>query len=131
MVPTPFYVDNTAAVAIAVNPISTSALKHVKRRHFFVRDAQDEGEIAVIHVGTARNLADMMTKVVGVPRFRELWGGIRSGFGRVSAWVLASFKQDSCGTPAAAGAAAACAQSRLHACGCACGCAAAHGGASQ
>ena len=84
------YVDNSAAVAIATNPLTTSALKHVARRHFFVREVQEEGEIAVMHVATSRNLADICTKVLAVPRFRELWAGISSGFGRVKTWVLES-----------------------------------------
>ena len=88
--PTPLHVDNSAAVAIATNPLTTSALKHVARRHFFVREMQEEGEVAVVHVGTARNLADICTKVLSPARFRELWGGISSGFGRVSTWLLES-----------------------------------------
>ena len=43
-----------------------------------------------MHVSTSRNLADICTKVLAAPRFRELWAGISSGFGRVKTWVLES-----------------------------------------
>ena len=59
-------------VEIAKEPFSTNALKHVKRRHFFVREAQENLEIVCCPVGTDSNLSDLLTKVLAVPRFRLL-----------------------------------------------------------
>ena len=37
-------------------------MKHVERRHFFVRDMVEKGEIEVPFVPTAANVADFFTK---------------------------------------------------------------------
>ena len=58
------YVDNQGAVEIAKNPVSSTALKHVLRRHFFVREAEADGIVSVCPIDTADNLADALTKTV-------------------------------------------------------------------
>ena len=57
--PTRLYVDNRGAVEIARNPVSSTALKHVLRRHFFVRSAEADEAIEVLPVESASNLADI------------------------------------------------------------------------
>ena len=57
---------------IARDPVSTTALKHVKRRHFFVREVQHAGEILVMPVDSNNNIADAMTKELKPVRQREL-----------------------------------------------------------
>ena len=39
-------IDNTGAVAISQDPAMKSGLKHVQRRHYFVRDMVENGEIS-------------------------------------------------------------------------------------
>ena len=60
--PTTLFVDNKGVVDIARDPLSTTALKHVKRRHFFVREIQHAGDIYVLPISSNLNLADMLTK---------------------------------------------------------------------
>ena len=66
------YCDNSGAVAIAKSPLTTTSLKHVLRRHFFVREACEAGEVDIVHVPTADNVADVLTKFVAKPRFDYL-----------------------------------------------------------
>ena len=42
-------------------------MKHVQRRHFFVRDMVEEFEIEVPFVRTADNIADFFTKPLKTP----------------------------------------------------------------
>ena len=54
--------DNTAAIDVAYNPEHHTRMKHVERRHFFVREAVEDHKIRVPFVSTADNLADFFTK---------------------------------------------------------------------
>ena len=58
-----------------------SGLKHVQRRHYFVRDMVEKGEIRVIKVDTAVNTADVFTKHLPPERHRELAAQLRGGQG--------------------------------------------------
>ena len=69
---TPLYIDNKGVGDIARDPISTTALKHVKRRHFFVREIQDSGEITVMSVESNHNLSDILTKEMKPARYSEM-----------------------------------------------------------
>ena len=55
-------VDNKGAVDLAYNPEHHKRTKHIERRHFFVREAVERGEIRVPFVRTDDNLADFFTK---------------------------------------------------------------------
>ena len=65
-------IDNKGVTDIARDPVSTTALKHVKRRHFFVREVQQAGEIIAVPVGSNQNIADIFTKETKPVRFGEL-----------------------------------------------------------
>ena len=48
-------------------------MKHVQRRHFFVRDMVESFELEVPFVPTEKNAADLLTKPMkSAARFREL-----------------------------------------------------------
>jgi hypothetical protein len=55
-------VDNTAARDIAYNPEHHQKVKHIQRRHFFVRECVENMQITVPYVNTVDNLADFFTK---------------------------------------------------------------------
>ena len=76
-----FAIDNTGAVAISQDPAMKSGLKHVQRRHYFVRDMVENGEISVLKVDTAVNTADVFTKHLPAERHRELAAQLRGGKG--------------------------------------------------
>lgn len=54
--------DNQSAIAVAYNPEQHGRLKHVDRRHFFVRECVENLQIVVPFVSTHENLADFFTK---------------------------------------------------------------------
>jgi len=70
--PTEINVDNTAARQVAMEPVLSSEMKHVRRRHYFARQMQEVGEIVVNWVDTKFNWADALTKALPAARHREL-----------------------------------------------------------
>ena len=66
------YIDNEAAIRLAKNPEYHRRTKHIKTRHFFVRELVTNGELEVKKVDTSNQLADIMTKPLGTARFCEL-----------------------------------------------------------
>ena len=78
--PTAVCCDNKGVTDIARDPMSTNALKHVRRRHFFVRELQDAEEVLMVPVATAANVADVFTKALSEPRFASLAKRLRGFF---------------------------------------------------
>ena len=60
--PTPLATDSQSAHDVSYNPQHHDRMKHVQRRHFFVRDMVESFELEVPFVRTADNVADMLTK---------------------------------------------------------------------
>ena len=56
--------DSQSARDVAYNPEHHDRMKHVARRHFFVRDMVESFEIEVPFVRTADNIADFFTKPI-------------------------------------------------------------------
>ena len=46
--------------------------KHIERRHFFIRECVEDRRITVPFVRSCDNLADLFTKPLAWPQFREL-----------------------------------------------------------
>ena len=46
-------------------------MKHVARRHYFVRDMVEAFEINVPYVNTHENVADFFTKALADPKFHD------------------------------------------------------------
>jgi hypothetical protein len=70
--PIELFVDNKSAIDVAYNPEHHTRMKHVERRHFFVRELVEEHKIRVPFVSTVDNLADFFTKVIEGPQFFSL-----------------------------------------------------------
>ena len=68
--PTTLYMDNKAAVALAQNPHSNHKTKHLARRHIYLRECVEHGEIAVKTIPTDYNVSDMFTKALEPKKFR-------------------------------------------------------------
>ena len=56
--------DNQAAIALSYNPEHHDKVKHVERRHFFIRETVEEGLLSVPYVKTVDNIADFFTKAL-------------------------------------------------------------------
>ena len=54
--------DNQAAIALAYNPDNHDKVKHVERRHFFIREKVEDGLLTFPYVRTVDNIADFFTK---------------------------------------------------------------------
>ena len=62
-------VDNQSAIAVAYNPEHHSRMKHVERRHFFVRECVENQQLVLPFVNTHENLADFFTKPLEPKKF--------------------------------------------------------------
>lgn len=60
-----FYCDNISAIYISSNPVQHQRTKHVEIDIHFVREKVALGQVKVLHVHSARQLADIFTK--GLP----------------------------------------------------------------
>jgi hypothetical protein len=61
----PLMCDNTSAISVAKNPVFHKKMRHVKRRHHFLRDHVEKGDIEMRYIDTERQLA---LKLQGVYR---------------------------------------------------------------
>jgi transposase InsO family protein len=65
-------VDNEAAIRLANNPEFHKRTKHIRVRHFFVRETVQEGLVDIQKTSSAEQLADLLTKAVPKPRLVKL-----------------------------------------------------------
>ena len=73
--PTSLSTDSKSARDVSYNPEHHDRMKHVQRRHFFVRDMVESFELEVPHVPTDKNPADFFTKALtNSAKFREFRG---------------------------------------------------------
>ena len=70
--PAPLFVDNLAATQIAKDPVTANNMKHVARRHFYVREVQELGLIRICWWHGKGNEADALTKALPKARHRSL-----------------------------------------------------------
>ena len=68
----PLLCDNESAIKMANNPINHARTKHIDIRHHFLRDHEAKGDIALHHVRTEKQLADIFTKPLDESRFCAL-----------------------------------------------------------
>jgi hypothetical protein len=72
----PLMCDNTSAILIAKNPVFHKMMRHVERRHHFLSDHVEKGDIEVRYIVTKRQLTDIFTKPLDSSQFTDLWGEI-------------------------------------------------------
>jgi hypothetical protein len=58
----PLMCNNTIAVLVAKNPVIHKRMRHLKRRHHFLRDHVEKGDIEMRYINTKRQLADIFIK---------------------------------------------------------------------
>ena len=61
--------DNRAAQDLSYNPEHHARVKHIERRHFFIREAVESHSISVPFVRSADNMADFFTKPLVAAQF--------------------------------------------------------------
>ena len=70
--PIELFMDNKSAIDVAYNPQHHGRMKHVDRRHFYVRELVEQHRLRVPFVATAHNIADLFTKPLLSPTFFRL-----------------------------------------------------------
>ena len=63
--------DNQGAIALAKDNKFHSRTKHIDLRYHFIREAVDEKKIAMKYIPTSDNVADIFTKALVKPKFKE------------------------------------------------------------
>jgi hypothetical protein len=71
----PFMCHNTSAISVAKNPVFHRRIRHLERRHHFLRDHIENGDIEMRYIDTIRQLVDIFTKPLDASRFADLRGG--------------------------------------------------------
>jgi hypothetical protein len=56
------FMDNESGIKVAYNPEHFGRMKHVDRRHFYIRECVENHKLRVPYVATGDNLADFLTK---------------------------------------------------------------------
>ncbi|WVZ84558.1 hypothetical protein U9M48_031583 [Paspalum notatum var. saurae] len=72
----PLLVDSTSAISVAKNSVLHSSTKHIDVRFHFLRDHYKKGDIDLVHVVSANQLADIFTKPLEFDAFTRLRGGV-------------------------------------------------------
>ncbi|GJV71862.1 hypothetical protein Tco_1491857 [Tanacetum coccineum] len=67
----PIFCDNTSAIAIANNPVMHSRTKHIDIRYHFIRYHILKGDIELHFIPTQYQLADIFTKPLDEPTFKD------------------------------------------------------------
>jgi hypothetical protein len=58
----PLMCDYTNSILVAKNPIFHKKMRHVERKHHFLRDHVEKGDIEMRYIDTERQLADIFIK---------------------------------------------------------------------
>jgi hypothetical protein len=72
----PLMCDNTNAISVAKNSVLHKKMRHIVRRHHFLRNHVEKGDIELRYIDTERQLADIFTKPLDSSRFADLQGEI-------------------------------------------------------
>jgi hypothetical protein len=68
----PLYIDNNLALKLTRNPEFHSRSKHIDVKHYFIREKVEEGIINTQRIDTTDNLADVFTKALPKPIYKDL-----------------------------------------------------------
>jgi hypothetical protein len=72
----PLMCDNTSAISVAKNPVFHKKMRHVERRHHFLRYHIEKEDIEMRYIYTERQLTDIFTKPLDYSQFADLQGEI-------------------------------------------------------
>jgi hypothetical protein len=64
--------NNTSAISVAKNSDFHKKMRHVERRHHFLRDHVEKGDIEMRYIDIERQLTDIFTKLLDASRFANL-----------------------------------------------------------
>ncbi|GKA34119.1 putative ribonuclease H-like domain-containing protein [Tanacetum coccineum] len=67
---TKIHIDNESTICIVKNPVFHLKTKHIKIRHYFIKDSNDKKLIQMIKIYIDQNVTDLLTKAFDVSRFK-------------------------------------------------------------
>ena len=70
--PVTIFADNQGAIALTKNPQFHGRTKHIEIKEHFCREKQASGEVKFEYIPTDLQTADILTKALPAPKFREL-----------------------------------------------------------
>jgi hypothetical protein len=70
----PFMCDNTSVISIAKNLVFHKRMRHLERRHHFLRDNVEKGDIVMRYIDIEKQLSDIFTKLIDSSHFAALGG---------------------------------------------------------
>jgi hypothetical protein len=85
----PLMCDNTSAILVAKNPVFHKKMIHVERRHHFLRDHVENGDIETRYIDTERQLADIFTKLLSYTLLVPMIDGSHSPHSPQEHWLSA------------------------------------------
>jgi hypothetical protein len=68
----PLMCNNTNVISVAKHPVFHKKIRHVERRHHFLRDHIEKGDIEMRYIDTERQLTDIFIKSFDSSRFADL-----------------------------------------------------------
>jgi hypothetical protein len=71
----PLMCDNTSAISVAKNSVFPKRMRPLERRHHFLRDHIEKGDIEMRYIDIERQLANIFTKLLDASHFPTLRGG--------------------------------------------------------
>jgi hypothetical protein len=95
----PLMCDNISTISVAKNLVLHKRMRHLKRRHHFLRVHVEKGDIEMRYIDTERQWADIFTKPLDSSHFAALrgendvchpYGLVGGGVGDVS-YIFVSF----------------------------------------
>jgi hypothetical protein len=72
----PLMCDNTSAISVAKNLVFHKKMRHVERRHHFLRDHVEKRDIKMRYIDTERQLTNIFIKPLDSSQFADLRGKI-------------------------------------------------------
>jgi hypothetical protein len=70
--PTTLFEDNTGCINISENPVQHRRTKHIDVRYLWLRQGVENGDFKLNYIPSKENVADIMTKPLGVTAFTKL-----------------------------------------------------------
>jgi hypothetical protein len=83
----PLLCDNTNVIFVAKNLVVHKRMRHLERRHHFLRDHIEKEDIEMKYIDTERQMANIFTKSLDSYHFATLRGG-GGGVGVCHPYVL-------------------------------------------
>ena len=70
------YSDNTGCIQVSKDPAQHWKLKHIDTKYHFIHDNVRERRVQIKYMDTKRNLADVLTKLVGKHMIQQARSGL-------------------------------------------------------